>query len=276
MLALLYSDREEKEQGELMPRYIFSIVLSALMLACVAMPERAHADIRVYGHRVPPFSIHDGQGGVHGFSAELFHMVFDGMDEFGITPVITPVTFNRLYTGLQRAERRVGITVGRNAKREGLFKWVGPYLEISLGVIAKKSRRFKINTVADFMGYKIATVENTAPEQVLLKLGVAMDSLNRDLYPKRNVLKLESDRVDFFAYPLAGAAFLMAQHGVDPTEYEEVFPLRRIKLYFAFSKDFDDTQIVRYQRRLDEVLKTDAFQVLKAKYSLDAIQGYNP
>jgi len=256
--------------------YTVSFFFSVLMLACIVMPSWAHEDIRVYGHRVPPFSIHDGQGGVHGFSAELFHMVFAGMDEFGIEPVITPVTFNRLYTGLQRAEGRVGLTVGRNAKRESLFKWVGPYLKISLGVIAKKSRRFQINTIADFTGYKIATVENTAPEQVLLQLGVAMDSLNRDLYPKRNVLKLKSGRVDFFAYPLAGAAFLMAQHGMDPSEYEEVFPLRRIKIYFAFSKDFEDAQIARYQRRLDEVLKTDAFQALKAKYSLDAIQGYAP
>jgi len=51
--------------------------------------------------------------------------------------------------------------------------------------------------------------------------------------------------------------------------------LKKIDLYFAFSKDFSDEDIARYQSRLDNVLKSAEFQELRRKYALDSIQRHS-
>ncbi len=251
-----------------------SQAIFCFLIAGVWASQALASDLRVMGHRIPPFSMHDDQGGVVGFSAELFRAAFADFDGIGKNHYIIPVTFNRLYVDLQRAKRRVGITIGRNEKREKLFKWVGPYTSVHLGVIAKKDNHFHPETVQDFQGKTIATVEKTAPEQALKKMGVPEGVLQPGLYPLKALQKLTSGRADFMAYPLEGASYLMRQNNIDASDYEEVFRLRKIQLYFAFSQDISDSEIARYQRYLDDFLKTPAFHALKEKYVLDGIHKH--
>ena len=248
-----------------------------LFILCLSTQAIA-GDIRILGHRVPPFSMHSENGKVSGFSSELFNLTFMGLPEFnpkGRNQHIIPVTFNRLYTELQQAEKRIGLTVGRNPTRAPMFKWVGPYIQLDLGVVAKKDRYFKIDKIDDFRGYKIGTIENTAPEQALLKLGLDKDILRRDLYPQRNLAKLQNNKIEFMAYPLQAISYLMKTNSIEANDYEEVFSLKKINLYFAFSKDFSDEDIARYQSRLDDVLKSEEFQKLRRKYALDSIQRHS-
>ncbi len=227
-------------------------------------------NLRVLGHRVPPFSMHDEKGKVSGFSADLYKLVHEKI--YGSQNVsIIPVTFNRLYAELQNAEKRIGITVGRNTKREKLFHWVGPYLTIHLGVVGKKNKNAQVRSVEDFEGYTIATIENTAPEQALKKMGIAPSLLIRDLYPQRSLIRLDHDRVDFMAYPLQALSYLMSQNSIDADTYEEVFRIREIQLYFALSKDFTTAEVQTYQKALEEVLASPDFTKLKDKYALDGL-----
>lgn len=78
------------------------------------------------------------------------------------------------------------------------------------------------------------------------------------------------------AYPLESAAYMMLEEKVDPLEYEEVFPLETIDVYFVFSKSFPDEEIAFYQERLDQILGTDAVKALRTKYAVDSIQHYQP
>ena len=251
-----------------MPKLIAAFLMSLLLATPVLAGE-----LRVMGHRIPPFSMHEENHIVSGFSAELFKAVHNGVTQEKSVSII-PVTFNRLYSDLQNAKRTIGITVGRNAKREKLFQWVGPYLSVHLGVVGKKSRNFKIAKVDDLKGHRIATIKNTAPEQALLKMGLPEGAFVRDLYPERNIKKLQSDRVDFMAYPIEATSYLMIRNSIPANEYEEVFPLRTIKLYFAFSQDFTPEEIAAYQQQLDKALKSEKYHHLRKKYSLDEIQKY--
>ncbi|MDV7338922.1 transporter substrate-binding domain-containing protein [Terasakiella sp. A23] len=251
-----------------------SAFLIVFMIAMIIGAATYAADMRVMGHRVPPFTMHDEEGKVQGLSADLFQLVHQQVSKTESMIHILPVTFNRLYTELQKATRRVGITIGRNAKREKLFKWVGPYLTVNLGVIAKKKKKFKFSSIDDLKAYKIATIENTAPEQALRKMGMPLANLKRDLFPQKNIYQIHNDHVDLLAYPLQATSYLMKQNNIDGRDYEEVFPLRQIDLYFAFSKDFDETEIQTYQKALEQVMASQDFADLRRKYTLNEISTY--
>ncbi len=250
-----------------------AFIITFVITAFISISTYA-TDMRVMGHRIPPFTMHETNGAVNGLSAELFQMVYQRITKSDKPHKIIPVTFKRLYTELTKAPRRVGITIGRNAKREKLFKWVGPYLNVNLGVIAKKKNQFKITNIDDLKRHKIATIENTAPEQALRKMGVPLTNLKRDLYPQKNIYQIHNDHVDLLAYPLQATSYLMKLNNIEATEYEEVFPLRKIDLYFAFSKDFRDEEIQTYQTALDLVLASNEFTELREKYALDEIATY--
>lgn len=172
-------------------RFYFTRICLIVMCVLVAWgmkPSSVKAeDIRVLGHVVPPFTMHDANGQVYGFSRELLTLAFAGVGNFAQDPDILPVTFNRLYVELQTRDRQVGLAMGRNDVREGDFKWVGPYITVRLGVIAKKSRHFKIKSLADFAGAQIGVVDRAAPMEVLKRLGVDEAILSPDIYPKRNL-----------------------------------------------------------------------------------------
>lgn len=250
---------------------IFACFISALFLN-MKMVEAS--DYRVISHSIAPFSIHSENKKVTGFAADLYSLVFQNVPQAPDRDHIYQATFKRLYADLQSTKRSIGLVVGKNAKREKLFKWVGPYLTIHLGVVGKKDNNTTIGSVEDLKKYKIATIENTAPEQALLNLGLKMNMFERDIYPKRILLKLHHDRVDLMAYPLQALSYLMQKEKITAFDYEEVFPIRKIQLYFAFSQDFKDEEIALFQRNLDSVMASDAYTELKKRYVLDGIQKY--
>ncbi|SCA56142.1 exported hypothetical protein [Candidatus Terasakiella magnetica] len=253
-----------------------SLIIITLISVIFMGLQTAHAkDLRVLGHSVPPFSMHENNT-VTGFSADLFQLVHTAVQDTQKKAPLIAVSFNRLYAEVSKSKRSIGLTVGRNAKREKLFQWVGPYLTVDLGLIAKKEKNFKITHINELTNYKIGTIQKTAPEQALIKKGLSLKAFTRDLYPKRNIQKLHKDRVDFIAYPLQATSYLMSRNKIDASLYEEVFPIRSIELYFAFSQDFKKEELALYQKKLDEIIASPAFEKLKSKYALSDIQKYIP
>lgn len=249
---------------------LFQVKVTSFLVALILlMPQLAKAEsFRLMAQSVPPFSIHDEGGKVSGFSADLYALVFKDIPGAPPGSEIIPGTFKRIYADLQDQPRRAAILFGRTPQREALFKWVGPYMQTKLGVIAHKKHRFRFKSVADIGDRKISTIRNTAPEQGLLKLGLPADNLDQSLYPDNLIKKLAAGRTDLMAYPVASAMYLIRQNGFSPGDYETVLDIRRIDLYFAFSLDFSDREITAFQKRLDQIMTTEAFQDLKRQYGL--------
>ena len=225
-----------------------------LLLLLLSSPGLLFAQppIRVMTENLPPFNyIKDGQ--VVGVATEVvravFHQAGCPMAQGGIQ--VYPWT--RAYYEVQHFPNTALYSMARTAEREDLFKWVGPISDVTLGVIAKKNRRIKITDIEDFKQYRIGTVRDGAPEQLLVKAGVNIEQLNRLAFPEMNIKKLQNDRIDLFVFNVQTTRHLMLTLGINPEDYETVFSLKNMDLYIGLYKRTDETLITALQVALDEL-----------------------
>ena len=217
----------------------------------------AQPTFRVVTENLPPFNfMQDGK--VIGISAEvvrhIFHEAGYSMEQGDIQKGdIQMCPWARAYYDVQHSPNTVLFSMARTENRESLFQWVGPISNVTIGVIAKKQRKIKIATAADFTKYRIGSVRDGAPEQLLIKAGVDVESLQRLAFPEMNIKKLQADRIDMFPFNLQTSQYLMLNLGMNPDDYEIVFTLKKKDLYIALHKDTDSTLVASLQAALDRM-----------------------
>ena len=144
----------------------------------------------------------------------------------------------------------------RTEEREHLFKWVGPIAPNTVGLIARKERNIKIDSVEDIKERKIGTIRDDMAEQYLINAGISLDGMERVAETILNIKKLNRGRIDLWAYGENVAMWELKANGFNPADYESVYVLGRQNLYFAFHKGTSDSVIQKLQAALD-TLKTD-------------------
>jgi polar amino acid transport system substrate-binding protein len=231
-----------------MNRLICQLVLLLLLPVCLC----AHPPIKVMTEPLPPFNYFEN-GDIVGISADVVRTIFDQVDYPMEGGDIQLYPWARAYHEVQVKSGTALFSTARTDEREGLFQWVGPLIEVTLGVVAKKDRHIKIDSADDLSAYRIGTVRESAPEQLLLKRGVKIDNLDRLILPEPNIKKLETGRIDLFVFNLQVVQYLMAKLGIDVNEYETVYTLKQVGLYVAFHIDTDPELVKRLQKALDQL-----------------------
>ena len=210
----------------------------------------AQPPVRVMTENLPPFNfIQDGR--IVGIATEVVEAIFHQVGCPIAQGEIQMYPWTRAYSEVQHVPDTALYAMARTAEREQLFKWVGPISAVTIGVIAKKNRGIKITDVEDFKQYQIGTVRDGAPEQLLLKAGVSAGQLSRLAFPKMNIKKLQTDRIDLFVFNVQTTRYLMLTLGINPEDYETVFPLKKMDLYIGLHKDTSATLVAALQAALD-------------------------
>ena len=216
----------------------------------------AQPAVRLMTENLPPFNfIRDGQ--IVGMATEVVEAVFRQVGCPVEQGEIQMYPWTRAYYEVQHVPNTALYSMARTAEREDLFKWVGPISNVTIGVIAKKKRGIKITTAEDFKKYQIGTVRDGAPEQLLIKAGVNTEQLNRLAFPKMNIKKLQTDRIDLFVFNVQTARYLMLTLGINPEDYETVFSLKKMDLYIGLHKDTSATLVTALQVALDEMKQSE-------------------
>ncbi len=225
-----------------------------LLLLLLSFPGLLFAQpcVRVMTENLPPFNfMKDGQ--VVGIATEVVQAIFHQAGCPIAQGTIQMYPWTRAYYEVQHFPNTALYSMARTAERENLFKWVGPISDVTIGVIAKKNRRIKITDIEDFKPYRIGTVRDGAPEQLLVKAGVNIEQMNRLAFPEMNIKKLQTDRIDLFVFNVQTTRYLMLTLGIDPEDYETVFSLKKVDLYIGLYKGTNETLITALQAALDEL-----------------------
>lgn len=206
------------------------------------------SELKIYTEEMPPYNyMHNGT--VLGISTRFFQEI---MKEHK-TPIknsqITLGTWQVGYEAVLHDTNSMIYSAARFEKREDLFKWVGPIDTLIVGVIAKKSRKIKIDSPEDFNRYTIGVLHKSAAEQLLKNLGVKDEHLDRFSNIHSQLKKLAFDRLDMVAFGYEGMRFVQKDLGIDPNEYELIYTLKKADLYFAFNKESDE----KYIKELNEI-----------------------
>jgi len=238
---------------------MFRITLTFLLLLITAIhSDQAKAGkIQFMIEENPPYNF-SKNGEMKGIAVDLLAAITKGSEHQVTAGDIEMLPWARGYRIVQTTPDTCLFSMGRTRQREDQFKWVGPIAELTIGLVAKKEKHITINSIQDLAPYRIGTIRDGAPEQLLIKAGYAANKVERVTKPDQNIQKLARDRIDLLAFNTDSTRYTMIRMGLNPDDYETVFSLKKIMLYYAFNIDTDDTIINKLNRSLDQLEKIDA------------------
>ena len=145
-------------------------------------------------------------------------------------------------------------SMSRTKEREDKFQWVGPILKNRVAVLAKKSSGIKITSSDDLQKYSIGAVLDDVGEQILKSLGNS-SNIQTSAKPAAVAKKLNSGRIQLWAYDETVAKSIMSSAGLNSAEFEAVFTLKETASFYALSKDVPRPLVELLQSGLDSLKK---------------------
>jgi len=237
---------------------VFTGIAAAVLLICLQIVSAsARSNWNIMTEELPPYNFtRDSQ--VYGISADLLLQIMKKNGQDVERPDIHLLPWPRAYRMVQDVPGSILFSTARTAEREKMFKWVGPITDLSIGLIALKDRHIQLKILEDAYKYRIGTIRDGAPEQLILQGGVPANTLDRIASPEANIKKLQVGRIDLFAFNIPSTRFLMLKIGIDPDKYESVYTLKQADLYYAFHKDTDEELIRALNATLQAMQQPDA------------------
>jgi polar amino acid transport system substrate-binding protein len=150
--------------------------------------------------------------------------------------------------------------------RKDKFKWVGPLATKRDILVAKKGSGIKISRLEEAKKVKrIGTLRDDTRERLLKSRGFT--NLEPVSDEQLNAKKLALGRIDLWTYKIPGLRTVCDLAGVDYTEFEEVYHLRKIDLMIAFSKKTSDSLVQKWREAFNEMLTDGTILQIRKKWN---------
>ncbi len=241
---------------------VAALVLT-LGLAATAMASGAD-DLTYMTEQYPPYN-YEENGKVTGISVDLLSAM---LKEMGSAKTAADFALLPWAQGYKRVQEEAGtclFSMTLTDARKPLFKWVGPYIETNISVVAKKGA-VSIGSAADLGKYTFGVIRDDIGMQLLEENGLSQDKMDITAKMSSNLKKLERGRIDAVAYDQSVTMFMIKQAGMNPAEYEAAYVLKSGGLYFAFNKNVPDSLIAEFQQALDTLKADGTYQKILDRY----------
>ncbi|MCX7218505.1 MAG: transporter substrate-binding domain-containing protein, partial [Burkholderiales bacterium] len=217
-------------------RKIALVGIAAWLLTCSAFAQK----LTVVTEEYPPYNFLSSDNKISGMATEVVEEVLlrAKVDyQLGIYP------WARAYKMAQEAPYVLIYAIGRNEKREALFKWMDVIAPYDVYLYRLKSRSdIHVNDLADLKNFEVGAVRDDVRAQYLEKLGAKPDLASAD---SANIKKLAMERIDMFPIDEAALIGLYKREGIDPGTVVKALKLEGLSsgLYMAFSKQTPDEMV---------------------------------
>ncbi len=191
------------------------------------------------------------------------------LDKAGVEYDIYVYPWARAYKMAQTKKNVMIYSIGRNDKREKLFKWVGPIVPpIRHGLFKLKSRKNLIlNELKDAKKYTIGTLRKSSHHQYLLDHGFEIDTHLQVVSDSNlNIKKLFAKRLDLIVGNTLHIPEYVNNIGQNPDDLEMVFVFNQLQLYMAFGNSTSDQIVLSVNKAFTALKKTGAFKNIIKKY----------
>jgi polar amino acid transport system substrate-binding protein len=236
---------------------MFTTTLVILSFLSVNIAQGETAKIQYMIEQNPPYNFQNN-GSIQGIAVDLLIELSKNTSQVVTVEDIELLPWPRAYKTVQHTPETCLFSMGWTEERSSTFKWVGPIFELSIGLIADKKKNITVSSIDDLKTLRVGTIRDGAPEQLLIQAGMPAKTLERVTKPEQNIKKLAIDRLDLLAFNTDSTRYTMLQLGMDANDYETVFILKTIKLYYAFNHNTDDNIITEMNQALDQLKIRDS------------------
>jgi len=225
-------------------------------------------DIKFMTEHYPPYNyVEDGRP--QGIAIDLMVLMLKRLNTNHQRKDIRILPWARAYKMLLEDKNTALFAMTKTKQREKLFKWVGPFAQTNVSLIAKKQSKILLDSSKEINNYKIGVVRDDIGEELLYTLGVKskqVESTGGIDALKKLIKMLNRNRFDLLSYEAGVVAWEMKKLGFNIKDYEIVFHLSQTQQYFAFHKDTPNSIINALQKTLDKLKKEGHHQRILNKY----------
>lgn len=203
---------------------------------------------------------------VTGFVTDLMVNILENLNAKQSRKDIIVMPWARAYQLTLVRPNTVLFAMTYTEQRDMLFRWVGPIMPNRVAIVAKKSRKIRVQYFEELEGLIIGTVRDDVGEQLLVAQGVEINNLisNTDVSYVTKMLML--GRIDAMSYSDLGVNWYLQELGEKLTDYEVVYVLQESAHYLAFSRNTPKWVTDKFQEALMRIKFSDRFQLLAAEY----------
>lgn len=237
----------------LLKRFIRSSLTTLCLISSVSYADTSLTRLEFLTEEYPPYNF-TKNGELNGISVDMLIKASEAVNDPLSKSNIRVVPWARGYNRALKDANVVLFAAARTEERENLFKWAGPFAEIRISLIAKKSSKLSVSDpkkITDLVG----VIREDAGDQLAKTLGIPENVINRSTTPAKMAKMLASDRIQFWAYSEKPAFSFLSSNGENLKDYEVVYVLQSIPLYYAFNKKTDDALVNKLQKGLDLIKK---------------------
>lgn len=232
-------------------------------------PAPADAGIRIITEELPPFNYVGADGGVTGQATDVVNGILSRLNQKATIEVLP---WNEGYNAAVTGPKVALYATGRTDERESLFRWVGPITTFDYMLYAKSGSGITLDSLEAAKKVKtIGVVKDDARHQFLQKNNFTnIMTFDTDAECLRSLL---SGKIDLWLGSSANAPSIAKKEGIDLSSFHEVYPVRTVEMYIAFSKDTPDSVIARWQAALDAMKRDGTFDTIRQKYGMKSAGG---
>ncbi|WP_027360903.1 substrate-binding periplasmic protein [Desulforegula conservatrix] len=251
-----------------MPRsFSMAIVLISIFPALIFGQESSpdFQKIRWMTEEYAPYNYTE-RGILKGISVDILNEIWKRSGIGPKKPDIEVLPWARGYMYLKNEKNSCLFSMGITEERKKHFIFSNPILSNNNVIIAKKSKKYKIDSINELKNIIIGTVREDAGEQFLVSAGCQMDKLERSSSAETLVRKLAMGRMDAISYGEDTAAYNMKLYGIDPNQYEVIYLINKSETAFGFNKDTEPEIIARFNKTIDDLKKDGTIERIREKY----------
>jgi ABC-type amino acid transport substrate-binding protein len=222
------------------------------------------AGIRIITEEFPPFNYAGADGKLTGQATDVVNGILARLNQKAVIEVLP---WNEGYTAAVAGPNVALFSTGRTDEREHLFKWVGPITTFDYMLYAKSGSGISLDSLeAAKKAGTIGVVKDDARHQFLQQNNFTnIVTCETDAGCLENLL---SGKTDLWLGSSANTPAIAQKEGIDPSSYREVYPVRTVEMYIAFSNDTPDSVIASWQVALDAMKRDGTFDTIRQKYGM--------
>jgi ABC-type amino acid transport substrate-binding protein len=249
------------------------LVCLYLVWACATSLEAAAAEsasppldeFEYYTEEYPPYNFIE-ENKIKGISVDLLKAAAQLLNIQIPENAIKLRPWARSYRTVKATKNTVLFSAARTKQREALFRWAGPIGRAHVVLIGMKKKQMRIENPEQLKHYTIGVIIDDVAEQLVRKQGVPAGKIQYAYSTIALARMLEYERIDLIAYTERSALWSIYKAGYDPGNYEVVYELDHVDLYYAFHKATPPEHVQAFQWALDQ---------LKQKTHADHISDYD-
>ncbi len=224
----------------------------------------ADAGLRIFTEEFPPFSSSGANGQATGQSTDVVNAILTRLNQKAEIEILP---WSEGYSRAIAGPRTALYSTGRTDEREHLFKWVGPIGSFDYMLYARNGSGLKINSLeAAKKAGMIGVVKDDARHQFLLQN--RFDTIMTCDTDAGCLHDLIAGKTDLWLGSTANTAAVAQKEGISITSFREVYPVRTVEMYIAFSNDTPDSVITSWQDALDAMKRDGTFDSIRQKYGI--------